>query len=588
MSVLTPWNFPHSLNVMKVSDALAAGNTVVLKPSPLTPLAGLALARIIDRAHRHSAGRGQRRHPKRHRGQQDADHRSASRHGQLHRKLSGRSQVMSAAGSNDEANPARVRREVGGHLPRRCRGDRRTAASGSCSTVARCTRGRRASCKADCSSRSGFTTTSSTGSSSWRGSVKVGDPRDPEVQMGPLISREQLDRVEAHVAAALDDGATLAAGGRRPGGLDTGFYFEPTILTDVNADSRIAQEEVFGPVLAVLRYRDDDDAVAIANNSAVRALGVRSGVPTSTAPSPSHAASAPGRSPSTVAYQVMRRSAGSSRAASAAKAGAFQGCAGTWSRRPSESRHDGGAGRLARRRDRRRHRGPVLHEAARRPRCRRHQDRATVRRSPAWLGTVSRRHSRPQPLRPVRVSQCRKARGDSRSRRRRVGRARPDRAGATCWSMDCRPGRWTGWASTCTTLKASRPGLVVVRISDFGQRGPLCRPRRDAADRAGGIGLGQQPGSRPAAGAGRRPDSGVHRRRLRRARCAHGVASSSRRRRSRGRGRRLGARVAVVDAAVPDADGREDAPPRIACQHTSRARCWASFAPPTAGSGSTA
>ena len=111
------------------------------------------------------------------------------------------------------------------------------------------------------------TTRSSTGWSSWPGSVKVGDPTDPEVQMGPLISGAQLDRVEAHVSAALDGGATLAAGGQRPPGLDKGFYFEPTILTGVTPDSVIAQEEVFGPVLAVLRYRDDDDAVAIANNS---------------------------------------------------------------------------------------------------------------------------------------------------------------------------------------------------------------------------------------------------------------------------------------------------------------------------------
>ena len=98
-------------------------------------------------------------------------------------------------------------------------------------------------------------------------SVQVGDPTDAGVQMGPLISRQQRDRVEADVAAALVDGATLATGGRRPAGLDTGFYYEPTILTDVDADSRIAQEEVFGPVLAVLRYGDDDDAVSIANNS---------------------------------------------------------------------------------------------------------------------------------------------------------------------------------------------------------------------------------------------------------------------------------------------------------------------------------
>ncbi len=97
--------------------------------------------------------------------------------------------------------------------------------------------------------------------------MKVGDPTYPDVQMGPLISADQRGRVEAHVSRALDDGAKLATGGGRPVGLDVGFYFEPTILTEVQPDSAIAQEEVFGPVLTVLRYRDDDDAVAIANNS---------------------------------------------------------------------------------------------------------------------------------------------------------------------------------------------------------------------------------------------------------------------------------------------------------------------------------
>ena len=77
--------------------------------------------------------------------------------------------------------------------------------------------------------------------------VKVGDPTDPDVQMGPLISGTQRDRVEAHVASALDDGATLAVGGRRPAGLKDGYYFEPTILTDVAPGASIAQEEVFGP-----------------------------------------------------------------------------------------------------------------------------------------------------------------------------------------------------------------------------------------------------------------------------------------------------------------------------------------------------
>jgi acyl-CoA reductase-like NAD-dependent aldehyde dehydrogenase len=97
--------------------------------------------------------------------------------------------------------------------------------------------------------------------------VKVGDPTDPDVQMGPLISAAQLERVQAHVDRALDDGAKLVTGGGRPAGLDGGFYFEPTILTEVTPDATIAQEEVFGPVLSVLRYSDDDDAVRIANNS---------------------------------------------------------------------------------------------------------------------------------------------------------------------------------------------------------------------------------------------------------------------------------------------------------------------------------
>jgi acyl-CoA reductase-like NAD-dependent aldehyde dehydrogenase len=69
------------------------------------------------------------------------------------------------------------------------------------------------------------------------------------------------------VAAAIEEGATVAVGGRRPAGLDRGFYFEPTILTGVAPNAKIAQEEVFGPVLAVLRYRDDDQAIVIANDS---------------------------------------------------------------------------------------------------------------------------------------------------------------------------------------------------------------------------------------------------------------------------------------------------------------------------------
>jgi acyl-CoA reductase-like NAD-dependent aldehyde dehydrogenase len=97
--------------------------------------------------------------------------------------------------------------------------------------------------------------------------VPYGDPRDPAMMMGPLISEAQRDRVDGHVRGAVADGATVATGGGRPEHLGGGFFYEPTLLTGAGADSAIAQEEVFGPVLVVLPYRDDDDAVAVANNS---------------------------------------------------------------------------------------------------------------------------------------------------------------------------------------------------------------------------------------------------------------------------------------------------------------------------------
>ena len=97
--------------------------------------------------------------------------------------------------------------------------------------------------------------------------VPYGDPSDPGMMMGPLISEQQRQKVEAYVQGAVDDGATVVTGGKRPEHLPDGFFYEPTLVTGVGADSALAQEEIFGPVLAVLPFEDDDDAVAIANNS---------------------------------------------------------------------------------------------------------------------------------------------------------------------------------------------------------------------------------------------------------------------------------------------------------------------------------
>ncbi|UGQ13232.1 aldehyde dehydrogenase family protein [Yinghuangia sp. ASG 101] len=96
------------------------------------------------------------------------------------------------------------------------------------------------------------------------GNVPWGDPTDPKNLMGPLISEKQRDKVDAIVQRAVEGGATLVTGGKR---VDPGFFYEPTLLTDVASGDEIAQDEVFGPVLAVIPYEDEDDAVRIANDS---------------------------------------------------------------------------------------------------------------------------------------------------------------------------------------------------------------------------------------------------------------------------------------------------------------------------------
>ena len=97
--------------------------------------------------------------------------------------------------------------------------------------------------------------------------VPYGDPRDPSMMMGPLVSERQRDKVHGMVQEAVGEGATVVLGGKAPDHLPGGYFYEPTLLTGVDNDSRIAQEEIFGPVLVAIPYQDDDDAVRIANDS---------------------------------------------------------------------------------------------------------------------------------------------------------------------------------------------------------------------------------------------------------------------------------------------------------------------------------
>ncbi|MFD2419941.1 aldehyde dehydrogenase [Amycolatopsis pigmentata] len=97
--------------------------------------------------------------------------------------------------------------------------------------------------------------------------VRVGDPFDPATQMGPLAAQRQRDRVEGYIAKGVAQGATLAAGGGRPKGLDRGWFVEPTVFGNVDNSSAIAQEEIFGPVLSVIPAEDEDHAIAVANDT---------------------------------------------------------------------------------------------------------------------------------------------------------------------------------------------------------------------------------------------------------------------------------------------------------------------------------
>ncbi|EKF21219.1 aldehyde dehydrogenase family protein [Mycolicibacterium hassiacum DSM 44199] len=267
VAVLTPWNFPHTLNAMKIGSALAAGNTVVLKPSPLTPLAGLALARMIDEHTDIPPGVVNVVTPS---GVEPSKLLTTDPRIDMV-SFTGSSAVGREVMAGAATGMKRILLECGGksagiflddveitdellqkvlfecltmHAGQACILNSRLLLPESLhdDVVARLAELAR--------------------------NVVVGNPADPAVEMGPLISQAHLDRVDGFVRRAVADGATVVTGGSRADRPERGFFYEPTILTGVRPDDYIAQEEVFGPVLTVLRYRDDDEAVAIANNSA--------------------------------------------------------------------------------------------------------------------------------------------------------------------------------------------------------------------------------------------------------------------------------------------------------------------------------
>jgi acyl-CoA reductase-like NAD-dependent aldehyde dehydrogenase len=264
VSAIAAYNYPIQLALAKLAPALAAGCTVVLKGAPDTPWATLALGRLIVDSTDIPAGvvniitsssnevaARLTTHP-------DVDVISFTGSTPVGK------QIMAAASDTVK----RVFLELGGKsaMVMLDDGDPTLAAMfGAFASVSHSGQG--------CAITSRLVVPRSRYDEvvelckNFMGSVAYGDPTDPATMMGPLISARQREKVAGYVERAVADGAEIALGGKIPEQLDKGFFYEPTLLINVDENSAVAQEELFGPVLVVIAHDGDEDALRIANNS---------------------------------------------------------------------------------------------------------------------------------------------------------------------------------------------------------------------------------------------------------------------------------------------------------------------------------
>ncbi|MBW8482680.1 aldehyde dehydrogenase family protein [Actinomadura parmotrematis] len=261
VAAITAYNYPNQLALAKLAPALAAGCTVVLKGAPDTPLITLALGELIAEdtgippgvvnvlsSQGAEVGEALTTHP-------DVDVVSFTGS-----TATGRAIMKAASGTLK-----RVFLELGGKSAMILLDDADYDATSMFAAFMICSHAGQG-----CAITTRLLVPARDHDAVVRrvaamlGRVPYGDPADPKTFMGPLISERQRDKVDGMVRRAVEAGATLVTGGER---VDPGFFYKPTLLTGVDPDSEIAQEEVFGPVLVVIPYEDDDDAVRIANRS---------------------------------------------------------------------------------------------------------------------------------------------------------------------------------------------------------------------------------------------------------------------------------------------------------------------------------
>jgi aldehyde dehydrogenase (NAD+) len=262
VAAITAFNYPFYLDILKLTPALAAGCTVVLKPSPYTPLAALLIAEVAEQAEVPpgvlnvvtgdvEAGQLLVTHPAVDVVTFTGSHSVGA---QIMAQAAGgiKRTVLELGGKSanivlDDADLARV-------IPHAALGFTRHSGQGcACLTRVLVHVSRYDEVVEHLASALAM--------------LRVGDPDDAATDMGPLIREVQRERVERYVRLGVQEGARLVYGGGRAAGLTRGYFHEPTLFADVRSDMRIAQEEIFGPVGVVIPFADDDDAVTIANDS---------------------------------------------------------------------------------------------------------------------------------------------------------------------------------------------------------------------------------------------------------------------------------------------------------------------------------
>ncbi|WP_117195603.1 aldehyde dehydrogenase family protein [Rhizobium terrae] len=262
--LITPWNWPLNQVASKVAPALATGCTVVLKPSEIAPLSSMLLAEIIDEAGLPAGvfnlvnGDGPTV------GEAIAGHREIDMVSFTGSTSAGIKVAKLAADT-----VKRVAQELGGKSANIILADADLKASVISGVHACYTNGGQ-----NCQSPTRMLIHRSQRNAALEAArsavdtIRLGDPLDPASTMGPLVSQAQFDKVQGLIQAGIDEGATLVAGGPgRPAELNRGYYVRPTVFADVTPEMRIAREEIFGPVLSIISYETEEEAIEIANDT---------------------------------------------------------------------------------------------------------------------------------------------------------------------------------------------------------------------------------------------------------------------------------------------------------------------------------